>query len=313
MMPQRSAVARMPARRDVARVLITEPVNAPLTPLSGLDIEDREGLWRDRAGLLDVLKGCAGLIVRNETRVDEELIRGAPDLRVVGRLGAGLDNLDLDALRARSIAVVHGAGLNARAVAEYVIGACLALARGLVRSDGEVRRGEWLRHVGFELRGQSLGVVGLGATGAETARLALSLGMNVSGYDPLLAPPAGIEGLGLDDLLNRSRIVSVHVPLNDATRGLLSAAHFARMPRGALVINAARGGVVDEAALIAALDSGHLAGAALDVRSKEPPRAGDPFAHRSDVLLTAHLAGLTTESQAAIAHHVLTGVREALT
>jgi (S)-sulfolactate dehydrogenase len=253
------------------------------------------------------------LIVRNETRVDAELIRRAPALRVVGRLGAGLDNLDLDALHARSIAIVHGGGLNARAVAEYVIGACLALARGLVRSDAEVRRGEWLRHVGFELRGQSLGVVGLGATGAETARLALSLGMKVGGYDPVLAPPSGVDGLGLDDLLSRSRIVSVHVPLNDATRGLLSAAQFARMPEGALVINAARGGVVDETALIAALDSGHLGGAALDVRTDEPPRGDDPFAHRSDVLLTAHLAGLTSQSQAAIALHVLNGVREALT
>jgi (S)-sulfolactate dehydrogenase len=313
MMPHRSAVAPMSTRRDVARVLITEPVNAPLTPLAGLEIDDREGLWRDRAGLLDAVKSCAALIVRNQTRVDEELIQGAPALRVVGRLGAGMDNLDLDALRSRSIAVVHGGGLNARAVAEYVIGACLALARGLVRSDAEVRRGEWLRHVGFELRGQSLGVVGLGATGAETARLALSLGMNVTGHDPLLAPPAGVEGLSLDDLLSRSRIVSVHVPLNEATRGLLSAAEFARMPKGSLVINAARGGVVDEAALIAALDSGHLAGAAMDVRSEEPPRSGDPFANRNDVLLTAHIAGLTTESQAAIAHHVLTGVREALT
>ena len=313
MMPQRSDAAEMSLRGDVARVLITEPVNAPLTPLAGLEIDQREGIWRDRSRLLDALQSCAGLIVRNETRVDEELIQRAPFLRVVGRLGAGLDNVDVDALHAHSIALVHGGGLNARAVAEYVIGACLVLARRLARSDGEVRRGEWMRHVGFELRGRSIGVVGLGATGAETARLALGLGMNVSGYDPLLAPPGGVESLGLDELLSRSHIVSVHVPFNAATRGLLAAKQLALMPKGALVINAARGGVVDEAALLAALDSGHLGGAALDVRSEEPPRANDPFALRSDVLLTAHLAGLTVESQAAIAHHVLTGVREVLT
>lgn len=294
------------------RVLITEAVNAPLTLLDGLDVEERDGLWRDRAALVSAVGDCGGLIVRNQTAVDRELIAASPSLRVVGRLGAGLDNLDLEALRERSIEVVHGAGLNARAVAEYVIGAALVLARRLALSDREVRAGRWTRHVGFELRGQAMGVIGLGATGAETARLALGLGMSVWGSDPVLDGPAGVLNVELDDLLRRSTIVTVHVPLSDATRGLVGARELALLPRGALVVSVARGGVVDESALLAALESGQVGGAALDVRDVEPPVRPDPFADRPDVLLTAHLAGLTRESQAAIAERVLTRVRQVL-
>lgn len=297
---------------SLKRVLITESVNAPLTPLEGLEVDERAGLWRDRDVLLEAVTGCAGLIVRNETAVDQALVDAATALRVVGRLGAGLDNLDLEALGRRSIAVVHGGGLNARAVAEYVLGACFVLARHMAFSDRQVRRGEWVRHVGVELRGQTLGVIGLGATGAETARLALNAGMTVAGYDPLLSAPAGAEKVELADLLRRSRFVSVHVPLNDSTRGLLSAEELQLLPRGAFLVNAARGGVVDEDALLAALESGRLAGAALDVRPEEPPPAGDRLMQRDDVLFTAHLAGLTAESQSAIAEHVLSGVRDAL-
>jgi phosphoglycerate dehydrogenase-like enzyme len=296
----------------VTRVLITESVNGSLGPLAGLDVDERIGIWRDRDALVGALRDCAGLIVRNETRVDEALVGAAPSLRAVGRLGAGLDNIDQEALRRRSIALVHGGGLNARAVAEYVIGACLILARRVALSDREVRAGRWVRHVGFELRGQTLGVIGLGATGAETARIALSVGMKVLGYDPFLKAPSGVEQLELTELLGRSRIVTVHVPLNDSTRGLLSAKTLALLPAGAFIVNAARGEVVDEDALLAALESGHLGGAALDVRIQEPPSQADRLAQRDDVLVTAHLAGLTTESQSAIAAHVLGGVRDAL-
>jgi phosphoglycerate dehydrogenase-like enzyme len=296
----------------VTRVLITESVNGSLGPLAGLDVDERIGIWRDRDALVGALRDCAGLIVRNETRVDEALVGAAPSLRAVGRLGAGLDNIDQEALRRHSIALVHGGGLNARAVAEYVIGACLILARRVALSDREVRAGRWVRHVGFELRGQTLGVIGLGATGAETARIALSVGMKVLGYDPFLKAPSGVEQLELTELLGRSRIVTVHVPLNDSTRGLLSAKTLALLPAGAFIVNAARGEVVDEDALLAALESGHLGGAALDVRIQEPPSQADRLAQRDDVLVTAHLAGLTTESQSAIAAHVLGGVRDAL-
>jgi len=297
----------------VSRVLIGEAVHASLSPLAGLDVDEQVGIWRDRRRLLEAVRECEALIVRNQTMVDAELVRAALSLRVVGRLGAGLDNLDLDALRERSIAVVHAGGLNAHAVAEYVLGACLALARGIAASDREVRRGGWTRRIGLEIRGQTLGVIGLGATGAETARLAMAVGMRVLGHDPFTEPPAGVEQLALADLLSRSRFVSVHVALNDSTRGLLSAGALAVLPRGAYVINTARGGVIDEQALLFALESGHLGGAALDVRAQEPPGPDDALAQRDDVLVTAHIAGLTIESQRGIAEHVLGGVRRALT
>ncbi len=297
----------------MTRVLIAESVNASLAPLAGLDVDERAGIWRDRDKLLAAVRECEGLIVRNETRVDEALVDAAGALRVVGRLGAGLDNIDQDALRRRSIELVHGGGLNARAVAEYVLGACFTLARRIVLSDREVREGKWVRHVGFELRGQTLGVIGLGATGAETARLALRVGLEVLGYDPFLPAPPGVAQVDLPDLLSRSRIITIHVPLTDSTRHLVSAEALAQLPKGALVVNAARGGVLDEDALLAALESGHIGGAALDVRVQEPSSRSDPLARRDDVLLTAHIAGLTSESQEAVAAHVLSGVRDALT
>lgn len=293
-------------------MLITEAVDAPLDPLAGLDVDDRDGIWRDRSELLERVRQCSGLIVRNYTVVDRELIEAAPSLRVVGRLGAGLDNLDLVALKERSIPVVHAPGLNARAVAEYVLGACFDLARRLAYSDRKVRSGAWERHAGLELRGQHAGIIGLGATGAATAELLQAAGMSVAGYDPFLLPPPHVEALGLAELLERSRFLTVHVPLNDATRGMLGPKELALLPPLAFVINAARGGIVDEIALLAALESGHLGGAALDVRYHEPPHQPDPFAARDDVLLTPHLAGLTEESIAAVARHVLSGVRRAL-
>lgn len=294
------------------RVLITEAVNAPLEPLESLEVLERDGLWRDPAALFEAVAGADALVVRNATRVDARLLAAARRLRVVGRLGAGLDNLEFEALAARGIAVVHGGGLNARAVAEYAIGACFALARSLPRSDREIRSGGWRRHVGLELAGETLGVVGLGATGAATARLGLAVGLRVLGHDPHLPAPDGVEPTDLDTLLRRSRFVSLHVPLLDATRGLIGRPELDLMPDGAYLINAARGGVVDEPALLEALERGRLGGAALDVRAKEPPSEADPFRGRDDVLLTPHLAGLTRQSQSAIARHVLTGVRDVL-
>ena len=294
------------------KVVISEALNAAATPLApGIEVIEDPTLWSRRDALCDQLADAAGLIVRNQTAVDTELLAHAPRLRAVGRLGAGLDNIDVAALRERSISLVHGGGLNARAVAEYVIGAALTLAHRLAQSDREVRAGHWRRHVGFELGGRTLGVVGLGATGAEVCRLGLALGMRVLGFDPQVAPPPDVEAVTLDQILRRSDVLSLHVPLNGATRDLLDAERLALLPPGAIVVNAARGGVVDEAALAAALRSGRLGGAALDVRPQEPPRA-DLLRDLDQVLLTAHLAGLTRESQEAIAGHVLRGVREAV-
>ena len=299
----------------MARVLISEAVNAGLEPLGpSLETDLRPQLWSDRAALLAGIAGAAGLVVRNQTVVDEGLLAAAgSSLKVVGRLGAGLDNLDLAALRQRGVAVVHGGGLNAAAVAEYVIGAALDLARRLSRSDRELRAGGWTRHSGLELGGRVFGVIGLGKTGAQAARLARGLGMEVIGHDPVSAAEVeGVRRRPLAEIIRTAFVLTLHVPLTAKTRGLIGAAELAAMPEGAILINAARGGVVDEDALFEALQSGHLGGAALDVRVTEPPAAGDRFASLPSVLLTAHLAGMTQESQSAIAAHVLAGVRTAI-
>ncbi len=301
-------------RRLADRVLITEAVHAPLDPLGReLSVDLRDGIWSDPASLQEAVARCSGLIVRNQTRVDRRLLGAAPGLRVVGRLGAGLDNLDLDALRERGVTVVHGGGLNARAVAEYVLGAALTLARGLASGDRDVRGGAWNRRTGFELGGKTLGLLGLGRTGAETGRLAGALGMRVVGHDPYAhGAVTGVEQVAPDELFHRAMVLSVHVPLTPQTRGIVGRAELARLPQGALVINAARGGVVDEDALYDALRGGRLGGAALDVRVVEPAPPDDRFKTLDNVLLTPHLAGLTEESQTAIAAHVLDEVRRVL-
>jgi phosphoglycerate dehydrogenase-like enzyme len=296
------------------RVLVTEAVHASLEPLGKkLDVDLRDGLWTDGNELRTGVAECAGLIVRNQTRVDRPLLGAAPHLRVVGRLGAGLDNLDLDALRERGIRVVHGGGLNARAVAEFVLGAALVLARGLASGDRGVRNGNWERRTGFELRGRTIGLIGLGSTGVATGRVARGLGMKVIGHDPYSSRQvAGVERVRPDTLFPLAAVLSVHVPLTPETRGMVGREELAALPERAMVVNAARGGVVDEDALYDALRSGRLGGAALDVRDAEPPEPGDRFNALENVLLTPHLAGLTEESQAAIAAHVLSGVRQVL-
>lgn len=296
------------------RILIAEPVHAALDPLGhAVRVELEPELWNDRPALLKRLEGCAALVVRNQTRVDGELLTAASELRVVGRLGAGLDNLDLEALGQRHVVVVHGGGLNAQAVSEYVFGAIVDLSRGLAHADREVRSGVWPRRVGMELAGRTLGVVGLGRTGVRVARLGQAFGMVVLGHDPFASQPVpGVLAMPLHDLLRRADVVSLHVPLTYETRHLIGGLEIALMPAGALLVNAARGGVVDESALFAALETHRLGGAALDVREVEPPAPDDRFGRLPNVLLTPHLAGLTRESQAAIAESVLGDVRRVL-
>jgi phosphoglycerate dehydrogenase-like enzyme len=296
-----------------ARVLITEPVDAPLEPLGALEIDHRPEIWCHRGELLQAVGACAALVVRARTRVDRELLGVAPRLQVVGRLGVGVDNLDLDALRERKVAVAYAAGINARSVGEYVIGAALDLARGLARADRNVRAGRWERPPAFELRGRTIGIVGLGATGSAVARLARALGMRVVGFDPLITPAiAGLQRMALDDVLSTADMVTLHVPLIPQTRKLIGARELSLFKSGAVLINASRGGVIDETALLEALRQGRLGGAALDVREHEPPPLPDPFAGLDQVLLTPHVAGRSAEAEAAVARSVLTDVRRIL-
>jgi (S)-sulfolactate dehydrogenase len=274
----------------------------------------------DPARLAAAVADARALIVRNRTQVRGALLAAAHRLEVVGRLGVGLDNIDVPACEARGIAVYPATGANDLSVAEYVITAALMLLRRAWFATGRVAAGAWPRTelMGRELAGKRLGLVGYGAIARVTARMARGLGMSVAAYDPLL--PADDAAWGetlrqsLPELLAASDVVSLHVPLTDATRDMIDAAGLAAMKRGAILVNAARGGVVDEAALVAALRSGHLGGAALDVFAREPvdAAAGALFAGVPNLILTPHIAGVTEESNvrvsavtaAAVARHL---------
>jgi D-3-phosphoglycerate dehydrogenase len=264
----------------------------------------------DRPALERSLAKAEALLVRSETRVTPALLQSAPRLRVIGRAGAGVDTIDVEAATARGIVVVNAPGGNAVAAAEHSLALMFALARRVAAADASLKRGQWSRsaYMGTELTGKTLGLVGLGRVGTEVARRALGLDMHVLVYDPYVpdehARHLGLEPAELDALLEASDFVSLHVPLTEATRGILSAERIARMRREAFVVNCARGGLVDEAALLTALDEGRLAGAGVDVFSKEPVPAEDPLPRHPKVVATPHLGASTVEAQANVAAQV---------
>jgi (S)-sulfolactate dehydrogenase len=274
-----------------------------------------------REELLGLLGAADALIVRNRARIDGELLAAAGKLKVVGRLGVGLDNIDLPACEARGIRVIPATGANALAVAEYVIGAAMVLLRGVYLGTAAVASGQWPRAAlskGREIAGKTLGVVGFGGIGRLTAKLARALGMTVIGFDPQIPATASSWGEHetvphrLDDLLRAGDVVSLHVPLTPATRDLIDAAKLALMKRDAVLINTARGGVVAEDALAAALRAGKLAGAALDVFENEPLPAGSPLADCPNLILTPHIAGVTHESNQRVSALIAERVAAAL-
>jgi (S)-sulfolactate dehydrogenase len=294
-----------------ARVVITEFMDAAAVAALAAthDVRYDPGLVDRESELQSACAGAVALIVRNRTRVDRRLLAAAPKLRVVGRLGVGLDNIDVAACRERGIDVIPATGANAQAVAEYVIAVALVLLRGAYGATADVAAGTWPRAAlssGSEVAGRTLGVVGFGGIGRLTARLARRLGMAIVAHDPQLDPRAAVwaeEGAAcrsLDEVLAEADVVTLHVPLTDGTRHLVNAARLATMKPDAVLINTARGGVVDEPALAAALRSGRLGGAALDVFEREPLPAGSPLAGCPNLMLTPHIAGLTRESNARV-------------
>jgi len=267
------------------------------------------------------LAAADALIVRNRTQVNADLLAAAPRLRIVGRLGVGLDNIDIGACATRRIEVIPATGANALAVAEYVVAAAMLLLRGAWASTAAVANGEWPRAAlsgGREIAGKTLGIVGFGGIGRLTARLGRAVGMRTVGCDPALPPSSGVwaeecvEPRDVATLLAEADVVSLHVPLVAATRNLIDAALLAQMKRGAVLINTARGGVVDEAAVAAALRSGQLGGAALDVYAREPLPAGSPLAGCPNLLLTPHIAGVTAESNVRVSTMIAERVVAAL-
>jgi D-3-phosphoglycerate dehydrogenase/(S)-sulfolactate dehydrogenase len=254
----------------------------------------------------DRLSRAAALVVRNRTRVDAKLLAAAPRLRIVGRAGVGLDNIDLLAADEVGVVVSAALGANAISVAEHTVLLALALLRDLRTHDRAVRGGQWRRMSGRELSGRTWGLIGAGATGRAVARLLTGFGVTVIGHDPFIARDdeqvhaLGIEMVSLEDLIARSDVLSVHLPATDRTRDLIGADLLACVARGAILINVGRGEVVDETALAEALRDGRLAGAGLDVRAEEPPGPG-PLDGLENVIFTPHVAGITKESQQRIA------------
>lgn len=285
-------------------VVITEDVWGP--PFDELasrrSVLHRPSAWQDRAELAALAARARALVVRNRTLVDAELLAAAPSLRIVARAGVGLDNIDVAAADAHHMVVTAPLGANAVSVAEHTLGLALALARDTVALDTGCRAGQWERGAGTELSGRTWGMLGAGATARACARLARAFDMPVLAYDPHLDPAhpdlvaAGIELAPLVEVVARADVLSCHLPATPQTLDLVDATLLARMRRTALLINVGRGEVIDEEALADALESHALAGAALDVRSQEPPQRGR-LEKLSNVILTPHIAGITEQSQ----------------
>jgi (S)-sulfolactate dehydrogenase len=261
--------------------------------------------YQDPKQMADSLVTAQAWIVRNLTKVSKELVEGAKQLKVVGRLGVGLENIDLNACAERGIRVIPATGANADSVAEYVLGTAMALMRSYREATAETLAGKWPRPIYskcHEIAGKTIGIVGLGSIGRVVAEKALVLGLHCIAYDPVIKESSiAIKGgdvlmRSLSEVLANSKIVSLHLPLLPETKGLLNQALLDQMQEGAYLINTARGGIVDELALVQSLKSGKLGGAALDVFAVEPAKDLRHFAGVPNLILTPHVAGVTEES-----------------
>jgi D-3-phosphoglycerate dehydrogenase len=299
------------------RILVAEPIAAEGIALLRTDheVDERAGLSPEE--LQAILPDYDALVVRSQVQVDAATIAAGTRLQVIGRAGVGVDNVDLDAATRAGITVVNAPTGNTIAAAEHTLALLYGVARKIAAADASVRRGEWERaqFTGLELRGRTLGIVGLGKIGQAIAARARAMEMTVLGSDPFVTAEGaalhGVELVGFDELLERADVVSVHVPLTRATRGMISTAQLARMKPGAILLNVARGGVIDEAAVAEALVSGRIAGAGIDVFEQEPP-TGSPLLDAPNTLLTPHLGASTAEAQVAVAEEVADQVLDVL-
>ncbi|MCG8469746.1 MAG: phosphoglycerate dehydrogenase [Gemmatimonadetes bacterium] len=302
-------------RLVVADPLLPEGLDV-LREATGLAVEDHTE--DDRSQLTEALHGASGLIVRSRTKVDAELIRSGEALEVIGRAGAGVDNIDMAAATRRGIAVLNAPGANTVSTAELAFGLIIAAARRIAEADASVRAGEWKRKElrGSQLCGKTLGVVGAGRIGAEVARRGRAFGMRVIAHDPYItaerAAELGFELAALDELLPAADVLTLHVPLTDENRGLIGRAEIAALPEGAILVNAARGGLVDEAALAEALASGHLSAAGLDVFENEPLPENSPLRGARNLVVSPHIGASTVEAQREVSRQIAVAVRDAL-
>jgi (S)-sulfolactate dehydrogenase len=273
------------------------------------------------AELIEAAKSCDVIIVRNRTQVRGDLLAALLQCKVVGRLGVGLDNIDVPGCEAKGMKVIPATGANALSVAEYVIASAMLLLRGAFAATDDVAAGRWPRNAlsnGRETAGKTLGAIGFGSIGQTTARLARALGMQVIAYDPVMSPASpvfaelGAKAVTLNDVITQADVVTLHVPLVDSTRGLFNAERIALMKRGAILINTSRGHIVDVAAVANALKSGQLGGAALDVFDTEPMPAAPIFEGCPGLVLTPHISGVSLESNERVSFLIADKVMEAL-
>jgi D-3-phosphoglycerate dehydrogenase len=296
----------------MARILVTDSL-APeglelLRAEPDVEVLVRTDLAKDAAALKAALAEADGLIIRSGTRVSAEVLDGPLKLRAIARAGVGVDNIDVPAATRRGIVVMNTPGGNTVSTAEHTLALMLALVRNVAQANASLKAGKWDRNkfTGTQLEGKTLGIVGLGRVGQSVARRALGFDMKVLGFDPFLSPARaaelGVESVGrLDDLWPACDFITLHTPLSPETRNVINADVLARMRRGVRILNCARGGLIDEAALVQALDSGHVAGAAIDVFDPEPPPADHPLVNHPKVVVTPHLGASTEEAQVAVA------------
>ncbi|MGB7923731.1 MAG: phosphoglycerate dehydrogenase [Pyrinomonadaceae bacterium] len=287
----------------------------PLTA-AGFAVTKRTGLKGD--ALFEAVRDCDGLIVRSETKVTADLMDAAGRLRAVGRAGVGVDNIDVAGATTRGIVVMNAPDGNTITTAEHTIAMLVALARRVPQASASLKAGGWerKRFVGTELQGKTLGIVGLGRIGRVVAQRARCFGMNIVAFDPFVAPEQArdleLETATLEEVFARADFLTIHTPLTQETRGLVGARAFAQMKEGVRVINCARGGLVDEGALLAAIKTGKVAGAALDVFEEEPPPPDHPLLALDEVIATPHLGASTTEAQEGVAFTVAEQMRDFL-
>lgn len=277
--------------------------------------DDKKGI--EAAELLQIIPEYDAIILRGRTKMTAEVIAAAARLKVIGRMGVGVDNIDLNAAKAHKVTVVNAAVATTLAVAELTIGMMFALAREIPRADASMKAEQWLKKdfTGIELAGKTLGIVGFGNIGQAVAKIAGALGMKVISFsrsrDAAYMRERDVEHVSLDELLEKSDVISIHTALTDQNRHQFDDALFAKMKDGVLLVDAARGGIVDEAALLRALESGKVRGAALDVFEKEPPLSFELIKHPK-VIATPHIGAQTGEAQLRAAEDISSEVLNAL-
>ena len=299
------------------KILITDGLDESGQSIlrASADVDDRKDISAD--DLLKAIPEYDALIVRGRTKVTASVIEAASRLKVIGRAGVGVDNIDLEAAKKYNITVVNAPMSTSLAVAELTFGLLLAMAREIPRADAGMKQGQWLKKdlEGVELNGKTLGLIGFGRIGVEVGKRASAFGMNVIAYDPLISEDdikqRGAEPVSIQDLYAWSDFISLHLPLNVQTRDLIGPLAFSQMKDGVRIMCAARGGIIDESALLNALNSGKVAGAALDVFGQEPPGLTETISHPR-VIATPHIGAQTAEAQSRASEDIANEVISAL-